>query len=426
MERDVGIEVYLTHTPGFGGRIKASPEDFVVEEIPVMPPREDGGRFTVAWIRTRNWETNRLVRAMSRELRMSRKRISFAGTKDKRAITTQLFQFDATPEEIKGMRIRDVDVLDVFQTSKEIEIGSLRGNRFDIVVRDIESAKDETEGFSAATAKELELAGGYPNFFGMQRFGSIRPITHIVGRHMVRGDFKAAVDAYVANPIEGEGEEAFELRTQLERSGDYAEALKLYPDVMNFEKAMLNHLVKYPEDHVGALKQLPFNLLMMFVHGYQSFMFNRILSERIRRGVPIGRPIEGDVLLPIGRDGLPDDDRLIPVTDQNIEKAGKQVGNGKALVSGVLFGSESTFAGGTMGEIERSVVDSEVLKPQDFTLPAMPRLSSRGTRRGLAVLLPKMEVEHAEGSVRMKFELPKGCYATVLLREFMKVDPLDA
>jgi tRNA pseudouridine13 synthase len=424
MERDVGIEVYLTTTRGFGGRIKVNPEDFVVSEIPILPPREEGGRYTAAWIRTRNWETNRLVRMMSRELRISRKRISFAGTKDKRALTSQLFQFDAPIDLVGGLRIKDVELLDFYQTSKKVEIGDLRGNRFDIIIRDIRLSGEETAKLATATAAELAAAGGFPNFFGVQRFGSIRPITHIVGRHIVRGGFKAAVDAYVANPIEGEDEQAFEVRTALEQSGDYGEALKTYPDVMSFEKAILNHLVKHPDDHIGALEQLPFNLLMMFVHGYQSYLFNRILSERIKRRMPLSMPTVGDVVMAVGKDGLPDDRHFVPVTGDNIEKVGRQTSSGKAFVTGVLFGSESTLAAGEMGEIEKGVVESEGLRPHDFTLPAMPRLSSKGTRRPLAMPLPRMDVKPSDGSVETKFELSKGCYATILLREFMKVDPL--
>ncbi len=426
MEQDAGIETYLTATDGFGGRIKCGPEDFVVEENPIFPPREDGGRFTAAWVRTRNWETNRLVRALSRELMMSRKRISFAGTKDKRAVTTQLFQFDAPLDVVKTLRLKDVEILDAYETSRKVGIGDLKGNRFDIMIRQIDLTKERIGECATATATELAKAGGYPNFFGMQRFGSIRPITHVVGRQMVRGDFKAAVDAYVANPMEGEDEEAFEARTGLEQSGDYAEALRRYPDVMSFEKAMLNHLVGHPDDHVGALYQLPFNLLMMFVHGYQSFMFNRILSERIWRKLPLGRPVEGDVLMVVDKQGLPDDGRFIPVTAANVEKAARQMAGGHAFVTGVLFGSESEYARGEMGEIERRVVESEGLRPEDFTIPAMPRLSSRGTRRPLSLPLPKIDITPMEGAVRMRFELLKGSYATILLREFMKVDPLEA
>ena len=94
MERDVGIVGYLTSTPGVGGRIKAAPEDFVVEEISAPPSMSAEGRYTIAQIRVRNWETNRLVRALARVLHISRNRVGFAGTKDKHAVTTRLFSFE--------------------------------------------------------------------------------------------------------------------------------------------------------------------------------------------------------------------------------------------------------------------------------------------------------------------------------------------
>src|SRR2546427_5229088 len=95
MERDVGIVGYLTSTPGVGGTIKSAPEDFVVEEISSPPAVSPEGRYAIAQVRVRNWETNRLVRAMARALHISRKRIGDARTKDKHAATTRLFSFAA-------------------------------------------------------------------------------------------------------------------------------------------------------------------------------------------------------------------------------------------------------------------------------------------------------------------------------------------
>jgi tRNA pseudouridine13 synthase len=420
VEAVVGIVGYGTTTPGIGGRIKDSPEDFVVEEVSAPPPNVAGGPYTVAVVRTRNWETNRLVREMSRRLAVSRKRIRFAGTKDKRAITTQLFQFDVPADRLAALRLSDVEILDTWTTDRKLEIGDLIGNRFRAVVRDLAEPPSDAGAILAATAAELAILGGFPNFFGLQRFGSIRPITHVVGRHLVRGEFKEAVDAYVANPIAGEGEASFQARTGLAASGDYAGALRTYPDVMSFEKALLNFLVRQPEDYVGALQELPFNLQMMFVHGYQSYLFNRILSERMRQGLPIYVPLEGDLVLPMTRHGLPDRDRPLMAEAANLEKMRRQVRDGKAFVSGALFGSEAPLAAGVMGEIERGVVDAERLGAQDFVIPRIPRLSSRGTRRELVSPVRDLRWSVTGEGAIVEFELLKGCYATALLREFMK------
>src|SRR5881296_4338081 len=288
MERDVGIVGYLTSTPGLGGTLKATAEDFVVEEISSPRATAVDGRYTIASLRVRNWETNRLVRELARALHISRRRIGFAGTKDKRALTTQLFSFEnVPPEAIKALRMKDIEVLDLSRSDRPLEIGDLVGNRFQIVLRDLAVATDRAIPIAEETARQIRSFGGFPNFFGLQRFGSVRPITHVVGRHIVRAEMREAVMAYIANPIEGEDPESFDMREALEASGDYAAALREYPKEWGFEKAILNRLATNPDDFVGALQQLPLNLLLLFVHGYQSFFFNRILSERMREGLPI-------------------------------------------------------------------------------------------------------------------------------------------
>ena len=420
MDREIGIEGYLTTTPGIGGLLKASPDDFVVEEIPDAPPAAPDGRFAIATVRTREWETNKLVRELARSLHISRRRIGFAGTKDKRAVTTRLFSFqDVPPEALQAIRLGDIEVLDAYAAAKPLEIGDLLGNRFRIVVRGI-SCSGDPASVVAETSRELRAARGFPNFFGVQRFGSVRPVTHVVGRHIVRGEFREAVDAYVANPWEGEDPAAYEVRRALEETGDVRRALRDYPRSYTFEKAILNHLAVRPEDPVGALRALPFNLLMMFVHGYQSFLFNRILSERMRRGVPIHEPVAGDLVLPADRRGLPDRSRPIAVTCDNLPKATERCESGKAWVSGILFGSEPVFAGGEPGEIERDVIASDGLRPEDFIIPDLPRISSKGTRR--AVLSPARGLgTRLEGdALHLEVELPPGAYATCLVREYTK------
>src|SRR5213594_2097675 len=421
MERDVGIEGYLTSTPGLGGTLKATAEDFVVDEISSPPTPAIDGRYTIVALRVRNWETNRLVRELARALHISRRRIGFAGTKDKRALTTQLFSFEnVPPEAIKALRMKDVEVLDVSRSGRPLEIGDLVGNRFQIVVRDLTVAVDRVNSIAEETARQIRSFGGFPNFFGIQRFGSVRAITHVVGRHIVRGEFKEAVDTYVANPIEGEGSESYEVRAALRDTGDVHAALRSYPKSYGFEKAILNRLATRPGDYVGALQELPFNLLLMFVHGYQSYLFNQILSERMRRGIPIQEPVAGDLVLPADKFGLPDRDRTIDVTCDNLDRVTDRCREGKAWVSAILFGSEPEFAGGEPGQIEKEIVASEGLRPNDFIIPEIPRISSRGTRREILAPIRGLEATVVENDLHLWVELTRGAYATSLVREFTK------
>ncbi len=423
MERDVGIEGYLTSTPGLGGTIKASADDFVVDEISSPPTPAIDGRYTIVALRVRNWETNRLVRELARALHISRRRIGFAGTKDKRALTTQLFSFEnVPPETIKALRMKDVEVLDVSRSGRPLEIGDLVGNRFQIVVRDLTVAVDRVNSIAEETARQIRSFGGFPNFFGIQRFGSVRAITHVVGRHIVRGEFKEAVQTYVANPIEGEGSESYEVRAALRDTGDVHAALRSYPKSYGFEKAILNRLASRPDDYVAALQVLPFNLLLMFVHGYQSYLFNRVLSERLRRGLPIHEPVAGDLVLPADRRGLPDRDRTIDVTCDNLDRVADRCREGKAWVSAILFGSESEFAGGEVGQIEKEIVATEGLRPEDFIIPDIPRISSKGSRREILAPLHDFSIRPTAGELNISFASSRGSYATCLVREFTKAE----
>ncbi len=424
MEWEAGIRAYLTTTAGIGGRLKATPEDFVVVEIPEDFEPAEGGRYLNATVTSRNWETNRLVRQMARQLGVSRKRIRFAGTKDKRAVATRLMQFDVSREELGSVGLGDVVIQDPYRTDRRLEVGDLRGNRFEIWVRDLGVAGNEAEASLQATREAIEAAGGFPNFFGVQRFGEVRPVTHLVGRALIAGDLKGAVDTYLSHPVDGEPDDAQAARRALGASGDYAVALTDFPDRLGFEKALLNALVKTPGDYAGALEALPLNLRLMFVHAYQGYLFNLILSERLRRGTPLGEAAVGDRVLPLDAWGVPAKGREIPADEGNLEKVNRQLREGAAAVGGPVLGTEMTPASGEPGALEADVFATEGVGPEDFVVPEMPRLSSKGMRRPLLARITDLKTHVEAEGARLTFALPRGTYATCLLREFMKSEPL--
>jgi tRNA pseudouridine13 synthase len=233
--------------------------------------------------------------------------------------------------------------------------------------------------------------------------------------------------SYIANPIPGENEESFMVRDQLEKTKDFAKALKCFPAYLNFEKAILNKLVVNSEDFAGALKELPQNLLTMFVYAYQSFIFNKILSERIMNNLPLNKAVLGDIVLPVRKGVI--DKSGIKVKENNIEKVNRQISKGKAVISGLLLGCDSEFSDGLMGGIEHKIVKNEGIDPRDFIIPDIPFISSTGSRRPLLAFvknldfkLVKDDFNNGKYALILKFELDKGCYATCLLREFMKAD----
>jgi tRNA pseudouridine13 synthase len=419
-EAIIGLEVFFSETTGIGGRLKRSPEDFLVEEVSSYPERNDNGPYTIAQVTAQNWEMNRLVRELSKALGISRDSIGFAGTKDKRAITTQLMSFLAPVDRVMGLQVHQVSVEGAYPAKKEIAIGDLVGNRFRILIKEVELSGDMLQGSLDGTAAALKQLGGYPNFFGVQRFGAVRPVTHEVGKWIVKGDFERAVMTYAGNPVPQESEETREARQRLDESRDFSEALRYFPRMLTFERMVIGFLARNPGDYIGAIQVLPPNLQMMFVHAYQSYLFNLMVSERVRRDLPLNRPLVGDVVLPVDRQGLPDHDHGVPVTSKNVDLVERQVRNGRAYIGGVLFGSESVLSEGVMGEIERMVIEKEELKAKDFMVPQLHQCSSKGSWREILGRIKDLKYESTEEGVLFSFELNKGCYATSLLREFMK------
>jgi tRNA pseudouridine13 synthase len=358
-------------------------------------------------------------------LGLSRNRVGFAGTKDKRAVTSQLMSFEAPVADVMSIRLSQVKVEGGYMAKRGMTIGDLVGNNFKIRVRDTMLRGEELRSSLQGTESALKELGGFPNFFGVQRFGTVRPVTHLVGRAIVKGDLEQAVLLYIGNPSEEEDEQSRAARKALQRDRDYAAALRDFPWKLTFERMVIGFLDRNPGDYAGAICVLPTNLQMMFVHAYQSYIFNLILSERMRRGIPLNAPIVGDVVLPADKDGNPDHDKQVPVTKVNLDLVERQVRDRRAFVSATLFGSESVIAEGEMGEIERAAIAKEALSPRDFLVPAIPHCSSRGSRRELICEYRDLKLDISEDEYTASFFLGKGCYATVLLRELMKSDISD-
>ena len=423
-EADIGMHNYLCDTDGTGGHLKTFAEDFVVKEISDPPRAKDNGEFTVATVTSRNWETNRMIRMLSRSLGISRERIGFAGTKDKRAVTTQLMSFQGNPD-LSKIDLKDLTVSDPYRAARGIQIGDLIGNSFEITVRDLTMPMDRIARTLDEDISIIKKTGGFPNYFGVQRFGVVRPVTHLVGERLVRGDIEGAVRLYISYSTDAEEPELQAKRKELENCTDWKEAMPNIPENMSFEKMMAGVLADDPEDWVGAIQILPTNLQMMFVHAYQSKLFNEMLSRRMDAGLPLNMPVEGDIVIPMDANKVPQHENPIMTTSKNIDLVARQVRAGRAFVSITLFGSESILAEGEMGEIERKVIEEEGLKAEDFIIPELQRCSSKGNRREVLCPMKNLNYTVRDDSYTLAFDLPKGNYATCLLREFMKSEMRD-
>ena len=426
-ETGIGMHNYLCDTDGTGGHLKTLPEDFIVREISDPPRQKDNGDYSIATVTARNWETNRMVRLMSRSMGVSRDRIGFAGTKDKRAITTQLMSVYGTEELWQKVDLKDLKIENIYRGARGIEIGDLIGNDFEISVKNCTMDPSQIRETVDSDISIIKQTGGFPNYFGVQRFGAVRPVTHRVGERLVRGDIEGAVKTYISFTTDEEEERLRLIRERFQKAdvSEWAEIRQTMPPAMAFERMMLSKLIENPEDWVGAIEILPANLQMMFVHAYQSLLFNEMLSRRMDAGLPLNMPVEGDIIIPLDADKIPQHENPILTTSKNIDLVTRQVRAGRAFVTITLFGSDGELAEGEMGEIERKVIEENKLSHEDFVIPELSRCTSKGSRREILCPLKDIGYEMNDEGYKLKFSLPKGNYATCLLREFMKSEMRD-
>lgn len=439
-ERAVGVDWYVSDADGVGGRLKSSPEDFRVRELEAFDVESadaaPGSYPHVVFRATlRDWDTNDFASALSNKLGISRERVSWAGTKDKRAVTTQLFSVDGIdPDDLPTLGGADIEV--VGRAGRPVLFGDLAGNAFEVTVRD----PDRPEQADAVTAALREFAGaddredddriGVPNVFGPQRFGSQRPVTHATGLDIVRGNWEAAVRTYVCTRTDAEREDSYRVRAEVDDrwdEGAWGELAEALPRRLGFERSLLSGLAENggtePEHFREALEQFPTNLQSLLVNAVQSYAFNRILSERLRRELPFGQAVAGDVVCFSDRTApdaveLPDTDRLQQVDEGRVDTVNRHLDRGRAFVTAPLVGTDTELGDGVPGEIARAVLDDLDLEPADFDLPGA--FHSTGTRRAILVRTA-MTVDH--DPLTFSFALPKGSYATTVLREFLKTDP---
>jgi len=318
--------------------------------------------------------------------------------------------------ELKRITLPGLKIKVLGRTNRSVSLGDLLGNRFRITIRDL--ACPEPGATLARITEEIVQQKGVPNYFGVQRFGDTRPVTHKVGEALARGKIEEAVYIYLALPFSGEPERTREAREKLWVSRDIPSALKDFPEYLHHELAMLNYLREHPGDYAHSFDVLSVNLKRLFVHAYQSYLFNKILSHRLIAKLELDRAVEGDVVC-FAKDGLPDMDRQQAVTMENIEAVRRLAERGRAFVTLPLIGFETKLAEGIQGEIERAVLNDEEVSQENFRVEENPELGSRGTRRAaLCMVKPQIRVE---GNIaELEFVLPKGSYATVVLREYMK------
>ena len=412
IDTELGLWWYLSDAPGTGGVLRTESGDFTVEEIADHQFGE--GPYLICRMTKNNWDQHRAIKAVASGLGISHQRIGFAGTKDKRAVTTQYISlYKITKEQINTLTIPGIQLDPVGFMQHPIKLGQLSGNRFSIRIRGInESGIEKLDDVSHTISK------GVPNYVGYQRFGVTRPVTHCIGFEILKGNFQEAIRVMIGKPGSSMEETEKEARLHYSDTEDPAETLHLFPVRLSLERSVLHYLVSNPGDYLGALQTLPRTLRSMYVSAVQSWIFNHSLSMRIQDGRALDTPDVGDRLIwPDGRTDV--------VTSGTMRAASVQVKRDKCSIALMLPGGKYIPADGEDEKNIASLMDSCGITSVMFeNMSSILETAFAGSFRSIVQKTDLTWTGHENG-LDISFMLPPGQYATTVLREIMKTDPLS-
>jgi tRNA pseudouridine13 synthase len=402
---------YLTtEFPGVGGVIKQRAEDFFVQEIPLYEPSGEG-EHVYCEIQKVGLTTFEAIHRLANALKVPARDIGYAGMKDAHAITRQVFSIQGTtPEAVMGAFLPDMTVQWAARHGNKLRLGHLAGNRFAIKIREV----SPTDVVKLKPVVEVIQRRGMPNFFGEQRFGR-RNNNDLLGSALVRGDNEAVLHLLLGAPDEKlDDGRTVEARRAFDRR-DNNEAMRLWPRSGGMERRVLARLMKThrPSAAVHAIDE---KIRRLWVSALQSRLFNDVLAKRIET---IDQLLDGDLAYKHENGAC-----------FRVEKAEMEQGRCAAFEispTGPLVGYRMTFPEGEPLRLEQEALAAVQLSPGDFRQSGKMRV--KGARRALRV--KPMEVELAGGvdefgpHITAAFSLPAGVFATVFLRELMKVEVVE-
>jgi len=309
-------------------KIKQIPEDFIVKELPnyQLDKKGDYGYFI---LKKRNYTTIDAVSKIANKLKIPLKFVGFAGNKDKTAVTEQIISIKSIKIiAIERLNFQDIKLEYVGNGNSPISLGDLKGNQFQIIVRNLLSKRTPTKSTQRI-----------PNLFGPQRFSKNNTE---IGRYLVKKNFQKAVDLMQHRKVD-------------------------------------EFLEDNPGNFVGAVRTLPLKTRKIYIHAYQSFLWNKTAEEYLKVS--------------------PYKNELIPI---------------------IGFGTELT--NNKIGEIINNILQKEDIILRDFIIPQMPELSEEGSERYLFVKPENLTIDIKEDELNkgkykaaVKFKLQKGSYATVVI-----------
>ena len=392
IESIIGIRGYTTpQFVGTGGMMKQRNKDFIVREIPpsgkpIFDGSEIGDNLGGMYIHCVLWKTGldtfSAIKKLSNNWKIAEEDFGYAGLKDAAAETYQRISiWNIDKRRIKATNLPNINLFHPIRQKFAVRTGDLLGNFFEIIIRGIqrEWSNDDWEQFKI----HLE-SKGVLNFYGFQRFGGKRPILHLIGKLLLQEEYFDAIDKYLGETSPMEHENITKLRHEYREARSYNNLRLKFPNLYLIERRLLRGLKRH-HSAKNIILSLPKPFLRLTISAYQAYLFNEVLSYLNETYFPL----LGDMTIPL------------PGYQTFREHAREEIWDKLTAL------------------LDEDTLDFLSFKHEH------PNLRSKGSLRK-AILLPtefnysKMDIE--ERSKKVTFCLPKGSYATIVIREIIKTE----
>ncbi|CAL1289762.1 unnamed protein product [Larinioides sclopetarius] len=339
------------------------------------------------------------INGVASYLRVNPKVFAYAGSKDKRGKTSQLVSaYQISPERLLKINndFNTIRVGNIVFKNEQLKLGDLRGNRFIIILRQLQGDPTIIE-----KAIDSLSSKGFINYYGLQRFGTSSVSTHSIGRLVLRSQWKEAINLILTPRNEGD-DELNEAKRIWAKTEDANLALKNLRRKSSIEGKLLCGLASsHKRDFCNAFGAIPRNMRLMYLHSYQSYIWNKVASKRIKEyGLKV---LKGDLVpCEAGAKGwysefLKEDGMEWSDFDSKV-KANSLSGAYRKLI------------------VVPEDVKWEIIPYSDVTKSLV--LSDLDRLQGL----PEPTVDEAGSlkALKLEFQLPPSAYATMAIREISK------
>ncbi|AEH06707.1 tRNA pseudouridine(13) synthase TruD [Methanothermococcus okinawensis] len=415
-------------------KIRQLPEDFTVDEIldddilcnevlndidnSIKDTKNtkniDDTNFNLYTLKKTNIENLKALSYVSKEFNIPLKNIGYCGLKDRHAITKQYITIPSN-YGVLSINEKNLELKYIKTIKKPLKIGDLKGNRFEITVRDIDK-----NDFLKIGENLRNLYIGAPNYYDEQRFGSVFH-NKFIAKEYLKGNYENILNILLTNYKKSENKRIKDLKRYIKNNWNNWEKILKYIKDNRIKSKMFVNIIKYlayennQVNYKEALKYVDDRLKKLFISAYQSYLWNECVKELLKNYIPKDERIYLDYSCGTFLFYKKIDDNLLNelknktfptiAPDINYNKFNEEY---KAIISKVL-----KKEGVNLNDFNKLNELGKLSYSERYIL-SIPKNINYGTFK-------KDELNSGKYKITVEFELNKGSYATIIIKRIFNL-----